>query len=179
MNNKQIKLLVDVFIQNGQDNDDCLHRPGFDVDVKMFRKNKVFKKIIYQIIDYMKMILCTSFKDYGKLKGISGANIGIPLNIIAVLDEGFVEIFINPKILKVSNLKTTVSSNCGSLNLPNPIKVNRHSWIRIEWIDVESKKHKEYFTVNRVTNHNILPIAATLQHEIDHNKGILITDLRR
>ena len=93
--------------------------------------------------------------------------------------EGLIEVFINPKILKTSDSKTIAASNCGSLNLPSPIKVNRHSWILIEWIDIKSKKHKEYFTTNRVTNHNILPIAATLQHEIDHNKGILITDLRR
>ena len=173
------KCLIDVFIQNGQENDDCLHRPGFNVDVKLFRENKAFRAIILQIIDYMKKILCISFKNYGKLKGISGANIGIPLNIIAILYEGLIEVFINPKILKTSDSKTIAASNCGSLNLPSPIKVNRHSWILIEWIDIKSKKHKEYFTTNRVTNHNILPIAATLQHEIDHNKGILITDLRR
>lgn len=173
------KHLIDVFIQNGQENDDCLHRPGFNVDIKLFRENREFKAIIYQIIDYMKIILCTSFKDYGKLRGISGANIGIPLNIIAVLFEGHIDVFINPKILKASDSKTTVLSNCGSLRLSKPIKVDRNSWIQISWMDVEGKNHKRYFTVTNVTNYNTLPIAATLQHEIDHNKGILITDLRR
>ena len=172
------KCLIDVFIQNGQENDDCLHRPGFNVDIKLFRENREFKTIIYQIVDYMKTILCTSFKDYGKLRGISGANIGIPLNIIAVLFEGRIDVFINPKVLKTSSSKTTVLSNCGSLNLPNPIKVNRHSWIQIEWMDINGKNRKRYFTITDVINYNILPIAATLQHEIDHNKGILITDLR-
>lgn len=170
--------LIDMFIQNGQKNDDCLHRPGFNVDTKLFRKNKTFRNIICQTIDYMKSVLCTSFKDYGKLKGISGANIGIPLNIIAILFEGHIDVFINPKILKVSDSKTTVLSNCGSLRLSKPIKVNRNLWIQIEWMDVNGKNHKGYFTTINVTNYNILPIAATLQHEIDHNKGILITDLR-
>ena len=171
--------LIDVFIQNGQKNDDCLHRPGFNVDTELFRKNKAFRNIICQTIDYMKSVLCTSFKNYGKLKGISGANIGIPLNIVAVLFEGHIDVFINPKILKTSDSKTTVLSNCGSLRLPKPIKVNRNSWIQIEWMDINGKDHKKYFTITNVTNYNTLPIAATLQHEIDHNKGILITDLRR
>lgn len=173
------KHLIDVFIQNGQENDDCLHRSGFNVDIKLFRKNKEFRDIILQTINYMKTILCTSFQDYSKLKGISGANIGIPLNIIAVLFEGHIDVFINPKILKASSSKTTVLSNCGSLRLSKPIKVDRNSWIQIEWMDTNGKNCRKYFTMTNVTNYNTLPIAATLQHEIDHNKGILITDLRR
>lgn len=172
------KHLIDVFIQNGQENDDCLHRSGFNVDTILFRENKTFKNIICQTIDYMKSVLCTSFKDYGKLKGISGANIGIPLNIVAVLHNGHIKVFINPNIIETSHSKITVLSNCGSLNLPKPISVERHTWIRVKWMDITGKHHEEHFTAHN-NNRTISNIACTLQHEIDHNKGILITDLRR
>lgn len=179
MKNKKIEYLIDVFIQNGQSNDDCLHRPLFDVDIKMFRENRIFNEIIHRIVDYMKIILCTNFKDYGKLKGVSGANIGIPFNIVAILYDGLIETFINPSIVRVSRSKTTISSNCGSLKLPKSVKVDRHSWIQVKWMDIKGVSHKEYFTTVGIANYNILPIAATLQHEIDHNKGILITDCKK
>lgn len=171
MIDKKIEYLIDVFIQDGQENDDCLHRPGFNIDIKLFAENAVFNSIIHKIIDYMKMILLSKFKDYGKLKGISGANIGIPFNIVATLYDGVIEVFINPVILKVSRSKTNVLSNCGSINLPKAIKVERHSWVLVKWMDVGGEHHEENFSVTNSKK------ACTLQHEIDHNQGILITDL--
>lgn len=156
-------------IQDGQEGDDCLHRPGFNVNASMFIKNKAYNEIIHKVIEYMKTVLCTTFNDYGKLKGISGANIGIPFNIVAVLHNKKVEVFINPVVTKVSCSKVTVQSNCGSINLPKPISVDRHTWILVKWMDVEGNNHEKRFT----------DIACTLQHEVDHNQGILITDLEK
>lgn len=177
--NKRIEHLIDTFIvQNGKEHDDCLHRPGFDVHVKMFNENREFNKVIHRVIDYMKTVLCIDFRDYNKLKGISGANIGIPLNIVAVMHNNIVEVFINPSITKVSRSKTTVLSNCGSINLPKAISVGSHAWIQVKWMDVEGRDHKEHFTM--LSDNKIGPnIAGTLQHEIDHNQGILIIDLKK
>lgn len=176
--NKNIEHLIGMFIvQNGKEDDDCLHRPGFDVSVRMFNENKAFNKVIHEIIDYMKTVLCINFRDYNKLKGISGANIGIPLNIVAVMHNNIVEVFINPSITKVSRSKITVLSNCGSLNLPKPINVERHTWIQVKWIDVDGKQHEKHFTAHN-NDVEVPNIALTLQHEIDHNKGVLIINLK-
>lgn len=173
--NKRIGHLISMsLVQNGEKDDDCLHRPGFDINTRLFEKNKEFNKLIHRIIDYMKMTLCIDFKDYNKLKGISGANIGIPFNIVAVLHNGIIEVFINPSIRKASRSKTTVLSNCGSINLPKAIHVGRHAWIQVKWMDTEGRDHKRYFTVSSDDR-----IAGTLQHEIDHNQGVLIIDLKK
>lgn len=176
---KRIKHLISMFlVQNGEEADDCLHRPGFDINPRLFKRNKDFNKIIHRIVDYMKMVLCIDFRDYNKLKGISGANIGIPFNIVAVLHDGVIEVFINPRVTKVSRSKITILSNCGSINLPKAISVDRHAWIQVKWMDIEGRDHKEHFTVRN--NDKIGPnIAGTLQHEIDHNQGVLIIDLKK
>jgi peptide deformylase len=168
--NKKIKYLADAIVQNGQTNDDCLHRPVFDVNVEMFRKNKMYNDIILGIIDYMILLLNTTFENYNPLKGISGANVGIPLNIVIVSDEGN-RIFINPVITKTSATKISVSTNCGSVNLPEPIKKDRYIWIQLEWIDIKGIHREKVFTIEENKR-----MTLTLQHEIDHNKGILITD---
>ena len=177
--NKRIEHLIGMFIvQNGKEHDDCLHRPGFDVHVKMFNENKEFNRVIHRIIDYMKTVLCIDFRDYNKLKGISGANIGIPLNIVAVMHNNIVEVFINPSITKVSRSKITVLSNCGSLNLLEPISVERHTWIQVKWMDIGGKQQEKHFTAHN-NDKEVPNIAFTLQHEIDHNKGVLITSLKK
>jgi len=177
-NNKKSEHIIGMFIvQNGKEGDDCLHRPGFDVNQKLFLENYEYNKIIQKIIEYMKTVLCTTFKDYNKLKGISGANIGIPFNIVAVLHDSGIEVFINPVVTKVSKSKITVSSNCGSINLPKPISISRHAWIRVKWMDIKGEQYERYFT----DKHNPSQVgnsSLTLQHEIDHNQGILITDLK-
>lgn len=178
-NNKRDKHIIGMFIvQNGEEDDDCLHRPGFNVNRKLFLENREYNKIIQKVIEYMKTVLCTTFGNYDKLKGISGANIGIPLNIVEVLHNGHIHVFINPVIIKVSHSKITVLSNCGSVNLPKPISVDRNTWVRVKWMDVDGSQHEEHFTANN-NDKKVPNIALTLQHEINHNQGILITDLRK
>ena len=169
-------LIGNAIIQNGQPTDDCLHKPGFDVNPEMFRKNDKFRKTILGIVDYMITILQTDFDDYSKLKGISGANVGIPLNIVIVSDNDLIRVFINPKIMKTSRSKISVLSNCGSVNLPKSIKIERYSWIQIEWININGKRQEKKFVVGKYENNKRSNISLTLQHEIEHNKGILIID---
>jgi len=177
--NKKIIHLISMFlVQDGEEDDDCLHRPGFNVNTRLFKKNREFNKIIHKIINYMKATFCIDFRDYNKLKGISGANIGVPFNIVGVSHNGSIEIFINPSITKVSRSKIIISSNCGSINLPEPIRVDRHTWIQVKWMDVNGEQHEKHFTIHN-NDKKIPNIAGTLQHEIDHNQGILITDLKK
>jgi peptide deformylase len=64
--------------------------------------------------------------------------------------------------------KVATDSNCGSIRLEKPIKVGRYAEIEVEWYDEEGKFHKEW--------RNIETGSLTIQHEIDHNLGILITE---
>jgi peptide deformylase len=116
----------------------------------------------------MSQVLCTKFHNYPELKGISGANVGIPFNIIGFKNEHNVPVFmINPKIIHKSDETRIIDSNCGSLLLDRPVKVKRASGIKVEFRDAAGNNKTEFFK-NRV--------AATIQHEIDHNKGITILD---
>lgn len=88
------------------------------------------------------------------------ANAGIPFNIIANTDEAM----LNPHILYRSSDLIESMSNCGSLLLPEPIKIYRAKQITFEFWDLSLVRYERtgYYP--------------TIQHEIDHNNGILILD---
>jgi peptide deformylase len=130
------------------------------------------------------------YSDYDDVQGISGPNIGIPLSIIAVkirkkngdFIDGLPEelsknrrtkpilFMLNPKISVKSEKIYSTKSNCGSLMLKNPIKVYRHEHIEVVYWDLKGYMHLNGFDK---------PVAATIQHEVDHINGILITERRR
>jgi peptide deformylase len=110
------------------------------------------------------------YEDYPKLLGLSGANIGIPFNIISIYKNGVIHI-INPSIVKMSKQTRIVQSNCGSLRLSAKCSVVRREWIEVSYYDITGKHHQEKFTIAEG--------GATIQHEIDHNKGILITNTNK
>lgn len=112
--------------------------------------------------------MSTVYDDYQKLLGLSGANIGIPFNIISIYKNGEITHMINPSITKMSKQTRVVQSNCGSLNLPEKCSVTRREWVEVSYYDTEGKHHEKKFT--------IADGGSTIQHEIAHNRGILITD---
>jgi peptide deformylase len=61
-----------------------------------------------------------------------------------------------------------VESNCGSVVLEEPIKVKRHKKIVVSWFDHKDGKYQTQEFEGQLGN--------TIQHEIEHNLGILITD---
>jgi len=177
------KLIAQYLVQSRID--DTLHRKCFDVNMRLYRNNQEYNKAVGAIISLMKAMLETEFSDYAKLKGISGANISIPLNIIVirveskrglpkehssvVLPEVFS--FINPKITKHSKKTSIVKSNCGSINLSEPINVARY-----DWIDLEYYRSGDHRNGEKNTERYGKPLSFTIQHEVDHNAGVLITD---
>lgn len=149
---------------------EILHRKGFDVHMRLFIENESYRYIITTIISHMRILLNTFFEDYPKLRGISGANVGIPFNIILVkLDNGKAKSMINPKMTRKSTEMRIVKSNCGSICLDKPVEIERHAWIDVSWYDEDGKEHSERFQGT---------LGSTIQHEIEHNLGILITDKR-
>lgn len=150
-----------------------LRQPLFDVNMRLFRSSPTYKSFIRIACECIKQYCTNEMEGYKKPHGMSGANAAIPYNIIAYLtkrntpDEQC-NIMINPKIIHRSKETVKSKSNCGSIRLPEPIEIERNKEITIEWFDLEGVEHKGNFT--REVG------GMTLQHEIDHNLGILITD---
>ena len=173
--------LIAQYLAQSQTDLDILHRRSFDVNMRLYKSNTEYQATIRKIIKFMGKMVCTEFDDYAELKGMSGANIGIPLNIIAIKVENekglpkkvssieFPEVFffLNPKIIEHSKKTTIVKSNCGSINLSSLVKVARHDWIDLEAYNLVGEKNLERYGK---------PLSFTIQHEIDHNAGVLITD---
>lgn len=161
--------IKDFIIQNGEVDDDMLHRKLFNVNMRLFSINKEYRKLVLGTVSYMKKVAKKGFKDYTKAKGISGANVGIPFNIIGVKNNGRWDFFLNPRYLKKSWKKETAKSNCGSLQLKEPIEIERYKWIKVEYYNLKGKKEIDYFDGR---------YGYTVQHEMEHNQGVLIVDER-
>jgi len=155
-------------IQDSEDDNDILHRKLFDVNMRLFDINKKYRKLVLDIVNYMKKLAKKRFEDYTPAMGISGANVGIPFNIVGVLNKNNIwDFFLNPEFLKKSAKKEVVKSNCGSLLLKEPIKIERHKWIELEYYNLKGEKKIQYFDGQ---------YGRTIQHEVNHNKGALIVE---
>lgn len=133
-----------------------------DVNMRLYASSPSYKGIIQNIAGYILWCAQTKREGYKQPHGFSGANAGIPFNIIATRYE----VMLNPHILHSSVKRVTSNSNCGSLLLPEPIKIVRYATITYEFWDLHGKRYER------------TDYAPTVQHEVDHNNGILITDRR-
>jgi peptide deformylase len=150
-----------------------LKRPLFDVNMRLFHGNYEYKNIVLHCCEHIKHLARTTLDGYKKPHGMSGANVGIPFNIIAhVVNRNMynesVHVMINPRIIFKTKDTQITRTNCGSIRLKEPIFVERNSGVLVEWFDVTGQWKQGVF---RKTNNGF-----TIQHEIDHNLGILITD---
>lgn len=139
---------------------DILTRRLFDVNMRLFHVNPSYRALVDQCVQYIQWCAMTPKEGYKKPHGYSGANAGIPWNIIALADG---TVMINPHIIEASRRQES-ESNCGSLMLEKPIKIWRHGRVVVD-----------YFNMNGVAC-QLEGYVPTIQHEIDHNNGILITD---
>ncbi len=152
---------VCTLLANDEDKD-ILTRRLFDVNMRLMKTSPHYRAIINAVAIYIQTLATTEREGYKKPHGFSGANAGIPFNIIALADG---EVMINPAIIAESGEKV-IESNCGSLLLPEPIRIKRNASIVFGYYDLYGRYHcKQGFY-------------PTVQHEIDHNNGILITDRR-
>ena len=166
--------IKECIVQNGEqyDNEPCdevLHRKLFDVNMRLYGENRYYRTLIHEVIEHLLTCLETSFEDYAKVKGISGANVGIPFNIIAIRSGTETIPMINPKLLRQSRKIRKTTSNCGSLNLKIDIEIERPEWITYSYYDMSGKR----LTVEKL---EVSDGASTVLHEIEHNLGILIID---
>jgi peptide deformylase len=146
-----------------------LHVPLFPVNMRLFASSEPFRQLIFKVAEYMDWKLKQKPTDYTQPRGISGANLGIPWNIIGIRHDDENVIYLNPKIYDCSPERVKTKSNCGSLRLPELIDVWRHEWISLEWYDLTGQKCRRKHI--KAKNQGF-----TIQHECDHNVGITILD---
>lgn len=161
--------ISECIVQNGESYDEVLHRKLFDVNMRLYKENRYYQEVIHNIVEHLLTCLETSFEDYAKVKGISGANVGIPFNIIAIRNGAEITPMLNPKLIRYSKKTRKITSNCGSLNLIIEAELERPEWITFSYYDMSGR----YLTVEKI---EISDGASTILHEIEHNLGILITD---
>ena len=147
----------------------------FPVNMRLFKTSPEYKSIILQQCNYIRERCLDTIEGYKKPHGMSSANLGLAHNIIGVTrnrlqGNEYCKILINPRIVKYMGDLVETTSNCGSITLENPIKLKRNSEIIVNYFDEKGNEFVELFT--RETG------AFTIQHEVDHNNGILITDYK-
>jgi peptide deformylase len=152
-----------------------LKQPLFDVNIRLFRISSAYRHLIETCCNHIRLAALEKYEDYKAPHGMSGANVAIPFNIIGIVRERgtnkqYCEIMINPKILKTFGPIIETKSNCGSIRLKEPISIKRNSVIDLSWVDETGYPRTK-------SNIGVAEQSLTIQHEVDHNIGILITDL--
>lgn len=145
----------------------------FPVNMRLFKTSPEYKTIILQQCNYIKKLCLEEKEGYKKPHGMSSANAGLAFNIIGITRKRgtiyeYCEIMINPEIIANGKESIQSLSNCGSLTLDNPIQVWRDSYIEVKFYDTNGNIH--------INEYGRESGGFTIQHEIDHNLGILITD---
>lgn len=150
-----------------------LRRPLPNVNMRLFARSQAYRRLVRHACSLLGQHAITKMEGYKLPHGVSGANLGIGWNIIAhVVDRGTVmaaaHVMINPEITRYSEEQATTLSNCGSIRLEEPIQVRRSVSITVKYYDTSGMLHVRDFTAAAG--------AFTIQHEVDHNQGILIID---
>lgn len=144
------------------------------VNMRLFHSCWQYKALVLQACEHIEECALHKADNYSHPYGFSGANAGIPWNIIAVVSGrgkswATAMLMINPVITHYAGTKVESISNCGSI-LESSIRVQRSPIVLVSWFDVDGKHHQDYFDRDNG--------GFTIQHEVDHNNGVLITDRR-
>ena len=123
---------------------------------------------IEEIAELGKAMLFTMNGHIGGI-GLAAPQVGSTLNMFVMHMEGVDEICYQPKILWKSDKKSKMLEGC--LSLPSHItkSISRPSRIKVSYINKKGE------TVERSLSHIE---AKCYQHELDHLRGVLITDYR-
>ena len=152
-------------IKNEEDRD-ILTRPNFDVNMRLFYSNPQYRHIVSSCCDLIRLCTLTEKEGYKAPHGWSGANAGIPFNIIGVKYEDACRILINPNIYSTDGKRIKVKTNCGSVILKEPTEMVRWEYIWVRYFN----EFGESFDWGKIGPNP----GFTIQHEIQHTQGILI-----
>ncbi len=148
-----------------------LHNPVFNVNMRLFKTSLFYRQIIMDVVNYMDSHLSLTYEGTASPLGVSGAKLGIPWNIIGYKCKGKNKFCINPVILRVSKETTETSTKCAALILAEDVKVLRANLVDLEYYNLKGEKIIEK-NIGRFEG------AFVIQHEVDHNYGVCITDRR-
>lgn len=163
--------IKDYIVQIKEKQNEMLKGKLYNINMRLYNNNEEYCKVIKSIIDLMSRILYMDFIDYPPLKGISGANVGIPFNIIVIKINETTKQMLNPIIIKKIGKDIRLTSNCGSLLLSENVTVLRNEIIEVEYYDLNGNKKMEKFSKNDG--------GFTIQHEIEHNLGITLLNTKK
>jgi len=143
------------------------------VNIRLMKSSSEYKDLILQQCNYIKFLALTTMDGYKKPHGMSAANAGLAFNIIGIVKnrsrkDEFCKILINPEIKEYLGDYIPVKTNCGSVILDNPIEIYRYETVDVCYCDENGNVWRHLFSRKDGS--------LTIQHEVDHNNGILITD---
>ena len=113
------------------------------------------KQVVQDLLDTLKA-------NQDRCVGMAANMIGVKKRIIAINDNGFTKLMINPTITAKSS-KFETEEGCLSLSGVRP--TTRYKNITVKYLDMNFKEHTEKFTGWT---------AQIIQHEVDHCDGIVI-----
>jgi peptide deformylase len=142
---------------------------------KLRQKSKPVKKIDKKIKQLVKNLIETAkAAEEPKGVGLSAIQINKPIRVFIIKRGNKFTPFINPKITwQAKNKLSQVLEKEkllleGCLSIPGFFGfVDRPYAVKLQWQDLEGKKHQEKFEDKEAT---------FVQHELDHLNGILFTD---
>jgi len=160
--------IADWLVQTTEENPEILHRRGFQVNMRLYNNNKDYRNVILHIIHYMEEVSNKKYSNF-LVWGMSGANVGIPFNIICIRrNNEKIETLINPQIISYSiDAREVHVQGCGSIPNCGQVTLSRPARVTVSYYTVDGRNKVEEFS-----HFN----SFVTQHEIDHNNGILITD---
>jgi peptide deformylase len=168
--------LVQMFKEDEYDNT-VLQKAAYPVNLRLYVLNPGYRRVILAAVLAMDEHLRSVFEDYPAPRSVSAPNLGFPFCIIGYVRRQTTpssqrtnenQFFLNPK-LTYNGTKIPSNSNCGSLRLPEPVSVLRHSSIDITYYDLEANKH----TWPNIYRHDG---GFSIQNAYDQMNGITILD---
>lgn len=159
--------LVQLFME-GEFDTTVLTRESFPVNMRLYKSNPSYRKVILEIVRVMDEHLHSHFEDYADPRGVAAANLGFPFRIIGFrMKPNQNQFCLNPKIVHKSPHTVQTQTNCGSLRLAEPVTVERYATIDLEYYDLEG---------NSVTRRSIARHEGgfTIQHEVEQVNGRVI-----
>ena len=143
------------------------------VNIRLMKSSGIYRGLILKQCEYIKFLALTTMDGYKKPHGMSAANAGLAFNIIGIVKnrgtkDEYCKILINPEIKEYLGNFIPVKTNFGSVVLDSPIEIYRYETVDVCYYDENGDIWRHLFSRQDGS--------LTIQHEIDHNNGILITD---
>jgi peptide deformylase len=101
--------------------------------------------------------------------GLAATQVGVPMRVCVIEDEGKIYVMVNPKITSFS--KETIAIEEGCLSFPGKYySIRRPEKVKARYLNENGERIK-------IKAEGLL--ARAIQHEIDHLDGILLIDYKK